>query len=142
MVKWICSKFSTAGSDKLISHIHDGQDGGTQDYFERPTDGTLKAAVIFNSSDKTIHIIEVDESFDATLSDDVVDQWYRVRFFCGLAIIDRFLLTNKNFLFFIYVSLAIFFFFPVIIFVLGFLSTLNRLCYFPRTIHYCKKKKN
>ncbi|CAI4282254.1 BPK_collapsed_G0003760.mRNA.1.CDS.1 [Saccharomyces cerevisiae] len=35
---------------------------------------TLKAAVIFNSSDKTIHIIEVDESFDATLS-DVVDQW-------------------------------------------------------------------
>lgn len=65
----------TAGSDKLISHIHDGQDGGTQDYFERPTDGTLKAAVIFNSSDKTIHIIEVDESFDATLSDDVVDQW-------------------------------------------------------------------
>ncbi|CAI4037398.1 hypothetical protein SMKI_02G2730 [Saccharomyces mikatae IFO 1815] len=65
----------TAGSDKLISHIHDGQDGGTQDYFDRPTDGTLKAAVIFNSSDKTIHIIEVDESFDEALSDDVVDQW-------------------------------------------------------------------
>ena len=35
----------------------------------------------------------------------------------------------------------LFFFFPFIIFVLGFLSTLNRLCYFPRTIHYCKKKK-
>ncbi|CAI4055717.1 Tos1p SKDI_02G2720 [Saccharomyces kudriavzevii IFO 1802] len=65
----------TAGSDKLISHIHNGQDGGTQDYFDRPTDGTLKAAVIFNSSDKTIHIIEVDESFDEALSDDVVDQW-------------------------------------------------------------------
>lgn len=64
----------------------------------------------------------------------------QVRFFCGLAIVDRFLLTNKIFLFFIYVSLAIFFL-PVIIFVLGFLSTLNRLCYFPRTIHYCKKKK-
>ena len=65
----------TAGSDKLISHIHDGQDGGTQDYFDRPTDGTLKAAVIFNSSDETIHIVEVDESFDESLSDDVVDQW-------------------------------------------------------------------
>ena len=33
----------------------------------------------------------------------------QVRFFCGLAIVDRFLLTNKIFLFFIYVSLAIFF---------------------------------
>ncbi|QID84336.1 target of Sbf [Saccharomyces pastorianus] len=65
----------TANSDKLISHIHDGQDGGTQDYFNRPTDGSLKAAVIFNSSDETIHIIEVDESFDESLSDDVVDQW-------------------------------------------------------------------
>lgn len=73
----------TATSDKLITHIHDGQGnqgtssggGGTQDYFARPTSGTLKAAVIFNSADQTIHVVKVDDDFDATLSSDVVNSW-------------------------------------------------------------------
>lgn len=73
----------STGSDKLITHIHSGQGsdgtssggGGTQDYFKRPTSGTLKAAVIFNGDDKTIHIVEVEESFDATLSADTVNAW-------------------------------------------------------------------
>ncbi|QLL34751.1 hypothetical protein HG536_0H01260 [Torulaspora globosa] len=71
------------GSDKLITHVHDGQGsdgtstggGGTQDYFQRPTSGTMKAAVIFNGSDKTIHIVKVDDDFDAQLSSDVVNSW-------------------------------------------------------------------
>lgn len=65
----------SAGSDKLITHIHDGQGGGTQDYFQRPTSGTLKAAVVFNGDDKTIHIVEVEEDFTETLSEETVQAW-------------------------------------------------------------------
>ncbi|QLG70839.1 hypothetical protein HG535_0A07820 [Zygotorulaspora mrakii] len=73
----------TAGSDKLISHIHSGQGsngqssggGGSQDYFTRPSSGTLKAAVIFNGSDKSVHIVEVDEDFEAELSSSTVSSW-------------------------------------------------------------------
>lgn len=65
----------SAGSDKLISHIHDAQGSGSQDYFKRPVDSTLKAAVIFNGSDKTIHIVEVDDDFSSTLSADTVNSW-------------------------------------------------------------------
>lgn len=65
----------SAGSDKLISHVHDGQGGGSQDYFARPVSSTLKAAVIFNGSDKTIHIVEVDDDFSSTLSSDTVNSW-------------------------------------------------------------------
>lgn len=72
-------------STKLITHIHSGQGsdgtssggGGTQDYFERPTSDTMKAAVIFNSSDKTIHIVKVDDDFDSSLSSDVVNSWLK-----------------------------------------------------------------
>lgn len=75
----------TAGSDKLITHIHSGQGsdgtssggGGTQDYFSRPTSGSMKAAVIFNSADETIHIVKVDDDFDASLSSDVVNSWLK-----------------------------------------------------------------
>ncbi|CDO92478.1 unnamed protein product [Kluyveromyces dobzhanskii CBS 2104] len=76
----------STGSDKLITHLHSGQGsdgtssggGGTQDYFSRPTSGTLKAAVIFDGSDKTIHVVEVDESFDSTISADTVNSWFSV----------------------------------------------------------------
>lgn len=71
----------SSGSDKLISHLHDGQGddgtstggGGTQDYFERPTSGSLKAAVIFDGSDVTI--VEVDDDFASSLSSSTVNGW-------------------------------------------------------------------
>lgn len=73
----------TAGSDKLISHIHSGQGdngqssggGGSQDYFTRPTSSTLKAAVIFDSSAQSVHIVQVDDDFDAELSSSTVSSW-------------------------------------------------------------------
>ena len=74
----------TSGSDKMISHIHDGQgDAGTpyggsgdSDYFDRPTSGTMKAAVIF-SSDSTITIVKLDDSttFGSSLDADTVNEW-------------------------------------------------------------------
>lgn len=63
------------GSDKLISHIHDTQGGGTQDYFVRPVGNTMKAAVIFDADDKTVHIVEVEDTFEATLSESTVNSW-------------------------------------------------------------------
>lgn len=73
----------TSGSDELISHLHDGQGdngsssggGGSSDYFNRPTDGTMKAAVIFDSSSGTIQIVEVDDDFGSTLSSSTVNSW-------------------------------------------------------------------
>lgn len=71
----------SSGSSKLISHLHDGQGndgtstggGGTQDYFERPTSGSLKAAVIFDGEDVTI--VEVDGDFASSLSSSTVQGW-------------------------------------------------------------------
>lgn len=63
------------GSDKMITHIHDGQGGGTQDFFQRPTDGIFRAVVIFNASDKTIHLVQVDSAPAGGLSNDQVQQW-------------------------------------------------------------------
>jgi hypothetical protein len=74
------------GDDKLISHIHDGQGndgtqtggGGSQDYFKRPTSGSFKGAVIFNS-DKTIQIAQVDDAdFSSGLSSSQVSEWLAI----------------------------------------------------------------
>ncbi|CAB4255068.1 similar to Saccharomyces cerevisiae YBR162C TOS1 Covalently-bound cell wall protein of unknown function [Maudiozyma barnettii] len=65
----------SAGSDKLISHVHDGQGGGSQDYFQRPVSSTLKAAVIFHGEDQTIHVVEVNDDFGSTLSSSTVSGW-------------------------------------------------------------------
>lgn len=73
----------SAGSNKLISHLHSGQGstggtserggGGSQDYFERPYDSPMKAAVIFDG--ETISIVEVDDDFDKVLSKSTVNGW-------------------------------------------------------------------
>ncbi|KAF0277004.1 hypothetical protein D499_0Z00460 [Hanseniaspora uvarum DSM 2768] len=74
----------SSGEDKLISHIHDGQGdngssyggSGSSDYFDRPTSGTMKAAVIF-SSDSSIQIVKLDDSttFGSSLDADTVSDW-------------------------------------------------------------------
>ncbi|CAK9437859.1 uncharacterized protein LODBEIA_P22370 [Lodderomyces beijingensis] len=74
----------SGGSTKLISHLHSGQGAafesnsggaGSQDYFARPTSGSMKAAVIFISDE--VHILKVDDSvsFDASLTEEVVNGW-------------------------------------------------------------------
>ena len=74
----------SSGSSKLISHLHDGQGassnsnnggGGSQDYFQRPTSGSFKAAVIFTGNE--IHIVQVDDStdFGSSLDEDTVNSW-------------------------------------------------------------------
>ena len=72
----------SAGSDKLICHLHDGQGssngyggGGSQDYFQRPTSGSMKAAVVFSGS--SIQVVQVDDStnFGSVLSSSTVSGW-------------------------------------------------------------------
>ncbi|CCE85191.1 Piso0_004773 [Millerozyma farinosa CBS 7064] len=71
----------SSNSDKLISHLHDGQGdngssqggGGTQDYFSRPTSSSMKAAVVFSGSN--IYLSEVQSDFGSTLDSSTVSQW-------------------------------------------------------------------
>lgn len=75
----------TEGDTRLISHIHDGQGnngnaqggGGSQDYFTRPTSGSMKGAVIFDGSSQKIHIVQLDSSvdFSSGLSSSTVSSW-------------------------------------------------------------------
>lgn len=71
------------GDERLISHIHDGQGndgsstggGGSQDYFTRPTSGSMKGAVIFSGS--SISIVQLDDSvdFSSGLDSSTVNGW-------------------------------------------------------------------
>lgn len=65
----------SAGSNKLISHLHDGQGGGSQDYFERPYDSTMKGAVVFKDGTISIVVLDDNTSFPSSLSSSTVDSW-------------------------------------------------------------------
>lgn len=65
----------SAGSNKLISHLHDGQGGGSQDYFERPYDSTMKGAVVFKDGTISIVVLDDSTSFPSSLSAETVDSW-------------------------------------------------------------------
>ena len=74
----------SSGSDKLISHLHDGQGApsassyggtGSADYFDRPYDSTMKAAVVFKDGEISIVVLDDSTSFDSSLSSSSVDSW-------------------------------------------------------------------
>lgn len=75
-----------SGNDKLTNHLHTGQGsddgqhggGGSNDYFDRPTDGTLKAAVIFDGNDGGVSITKIGDdvkTFDSDYDIDTVKGW-------------------------------------------------------------------
>lgn len=75
-----------SGNSRLTSHLHTGQGssdgqtyggGGTPDYFERPTDGTLRAAVVFDGSKSSVTITKVDgtDDFQESYSDSDISGW-------------------------------------------------------------------
>lgn len=72
----------SAGSDKLICHLHSKQNavngfggGGSQDWFQRPTSGSMKAAVVFSGD--SIQVVQVDDSttFGSSLSSSTISGW-------------------------------------------------------------------
>lgn len=49
--------------------------GGSSDYFERPKNNTIKAAMLFLGSNETarIQILDDRQSFDESLAADIID---------------------------------------------------------------------
>ncbi|TVY80728.1 putative serine-rich protein P23A10.11c [Lachnellula suecica] len=75
-----CGEFDIAealnsGSTFLKSTIHTNKPGGDSDYFKRPTSGTMKLAVLFNSTTSSIHLQVLPDSteFSKQLSADEID---------------------------------------------------------------------
>ena len=56
------------GSARMKSTLHDNASGGDSDYFDRPTDATMKLAVVFSSSTGSIHIQILPGSTDFSSS--------------------------------------------------------------------------
>lgn len=78
----------SSGSDKLITHIHDGQGassstvyggGGSSDYIARPYDSTMKAAAVFKDGAITIAVLDDSTDFSSSLTSDVVDSWFNTQ---------------------------------------------------------------
>ncbi|KAL9034964.1 MAG: hypothetical protein Q9214_006805, partial [Letrouitia sp. 1 TL-2023] len=70
-----CSCILDTGDSRCKSTLHMAPPGGSSDYFPRPTDGTIKAAVVFVGAEKQAHIqiLDNDQSFDESLASHVVD---------------------------------------------------------------------
>ncbi|KAK9379307.1 putative TOS1-like glycosyl hydrolase-domain-containing protein [Kockiozyma suomiensis] len=70
----------SSGSNYMISTLHDeqgGSGGGSSDYFVRPTDSTMKAAVIFDGSSSKVFLVQLDDAtdFGGSVSADTVADW-------------------------------------------------------------------
>ncbi|KAK9323436.1 putative TOS1-like glycosyl hydrolase-domain-containing protein [Lipomyces orientalis] len=74
----------STGSQYLTSHLHTWQGtdnnyggGGTSDYFARPTDSTMKAAILFDGNSKSVYLVELDAStdFGDSVTADSIAQW-------------------------------------------------------------------
>lgn len=74
----------SAGNQYLTTTLHSWQGTGTQyggggssDYFQRPTSGSMLAAIVFSSETQTIQIVTLPAgtTFDAGLSESDVTSW-------------------------------------------------------------------
>jgi len=62
------------GNDRMIATLHDKQNGGggSSDYFQRPTSGTFKGAVVFDGT--SITVLEIDE-IPSSIDEGTVEKW-------------------------------------------------------------------
>ncbi|KAK9365644.1 putative TOS1-like glycosyl hydrolase-domain-containing protein [Lipomyces kononenkoae] len=74
----------STGSQYMVPTLHTWQGtnnqyggGGSSDYFVRPTNGSMKAAIIFDGNNMAINLLELDPSTDFTdsISPDTISQW-------------------------------------------------------------------
>ena len=58
----------------MKSTLHAVQRGGSSDYFNRPTSGTMKLAIIFSSNTSTIHVVVLSDAtdFSSSLSTEAI----------------------------------------------------------------------
>lgn len=74
-----------SGNARLTSHLHSGQGssdpsgsyggGGSANYIARPTDKTMKAAVLFSGSEVTITVLDDSVEFGETVTAETVEGW-------------------------------------------------------------------
>lgn len=74
-VEWDIFETLDSGNTRAKSTLHAGlSSGGESDYFQRPTDKTMKAAVIFDGANSAGHIVVLpdDTTFDAIIPDQLL----------------------------------------------------------------------
>lgn len=69
--EWDIFEVLDSGNTRCKSTVHSNVSGGDSNYFERPTDSTVKVAVIFDGDNSAGHIVVLPDgtSFDQTLTD-------------------------------------------------------------------------
>lgn len=61
-----------AGDKRMKSTLHGNNQGGSSDYFERPCDNTIKAAMIMKDDNIVVKILSDDFEFGSTMSSDKI----------------------------------------------------------------------
>lgn len=61
------------GDSRCKSTIHGNMQGGDSDFFDRPTTGTMKAAIVMNNDNFHIKILNSSASFDPSLDSSFVN---------------------------------------------------------------------
>lgn len=66
-----------SGNFRCKSTLHMAPAGGSSDWFQRPTTGSITAAVVIAGEHEVaaIRVLGEGQSFDTTLSEDVVNGW-------------------------------------------------------------------
>jgi hypothetical protein len=75
--EWDIFEVLDSGNTKAKSTFHGNPSGGDSNYFVRPTDSTIKAAVIFDGNSNSGHIVVLpdDTVLDDSITSDVVADW-------------------------------------------------------------------
>ncbi|RBQ94105.1 hypothetical protein VDGD_20330 [Verticillium dahliae] len=65
------------GDTKCKSTFHTNVNGGSSDYFKRPTDGFINVATVFDaaSGQVSVKVLNDDVDFATSLSEDLVQSW-------------------------------------------------------------------
>lgn len=75
--EWDVFEVLNTGNTRATTTFHGKNSGGDSNFFNRPTSGTIKVAVIFNGDESTgsIRILNDDTTFDSVLSQDIVQSF-------------------------------------------------------------------
>ena len=68
-----------SGDTRCKSTLHMAPAGGSSDWFERPTSGSITAAVVFagDSEVALIKVLDGEQNFGATLQNKMVEGWMK-----------------------------------------------------------------
>lgn len=72
--EWDIFEVLDSGNTRAKSTVHGNISGGDSNYFDRPTDGTVKIAVVFNADETAgyIRVLDDDTFFNQSMAQDVI----------------------------------------------------------------------